>query len=85
MVAAKDRYHTLCQSIFMVNPTPKFASRGIPLSSAKLAAFNFMCDKIEDHFKLWTIKEFYEAKEKVGHNVDSSKMTIIKLKPMYFQ
>ena len=82
LVAAEDRYHTSCLSRFE-NPITKYASRGRPPSSAKLTAFNFIRGKMEDHFKLYTVKEFHQAMEKIDDDFYSSKMTKIKLKPIF--
>ena len=83
MVAAEDRYQTTCRSSFE-NPIPKYASRGRPISSAKLTAFNFIRGKMEDDFELFTVKEFHVAMETIDDDCYSSKMTKIKLKPVYF-
>ena len=82
LVAAEGRYHTSCRSRFE-NSIPKYASRGWPPSSAKLTAFNTMCDKMENECELYTIKDFHEAMQKLGGDVYSVKMTKIKSKKRY--
>ena len=82
LVAADGRYHTSYRSSFE-NSIPKYASRGRPPSSDKLTAFNTMCDKMEDECELYTVKDFQEAIQKLGDDIDSAKMTKIKLKERY--
>ena len=49
--------------------SPKYASRGWLPTSAKFTAFNVMCDKMEDNFELYTVKQFDEAMKKRDEDV----------------
>ena len=62
LVVAEGRYHTACHCSFE-NPVPRYALRGQPISSDQLAAFNAMCDKI-DNSELCTMKEFHDVMQK---------------------
>ena len=67
-----------CRSIF-VNLIVKFASHGRPPSSEKLTPCFIMCYKLEDDSKLYTVKDFHEAIEKLGD--DANSWNITKLSP----
>ena len=79
LVTGEDKCHvSSCRSIF-VNLIVKFASHGRAPSSEKLTACFIMCYKLEDDSKLYTVKEFCEAIEKLVDDVNS--WSITKLSP----
>ena len=62
LVAAEGRYHSWRSNF--ENLIPKHASLGQPPSSGKLTVFKIIRDKMEDDFKLYTVKELYRGMEK---------------------
>ena len=61
-VAAEARYHSACRSSFE-NPLLKKSSKGRPISTDKIAAFESMCSILEDEMELLTLSEFQEKIE----------------------
>ena len=61
-VAAEARYHSACRSSFE-NPLPKKSSKGRPISTDKIAAFESMCSILEDEMELLMVSEFQAKME----------------------
>ena len=81
-VAAEARYHSACRSSFE-NPLPKKSSKGRPISTDKIAAFESMCSILEDEMELFTLREFQAKMEDQHENVYSPLMTKKKLQEKY--
>ena len=81
-VAAEARYHSACRSSFE-NPLPKKSSKGRPISTDKIAAFESMCSILEDEMELFTLSEFQAKMEEQHENVYSPLMTKKKLQEKY--
>ena len=81
-VAAEARYHSACRSSFE-NPLPKKSSKGRPISTDKIAAFESMCSILEDEMELFTLSEFQVKMEEHHENVYSPLMMKKKLQEKY--
>ena len=62
---------------------PKKSSKGRPISTYKIAAFESICSILEDEMELFTLSEFQAKMEEQHENVYSPLMTKKKLQEKY--
>ena len=74
IVTPEARYHSACRSSFE-NPLSKKSSRGRPISTDKIAAFESMSGILEYQIEHFTLSEFHAMIEEQHENVYSTLMT----------